>query len=186
MYIVNPYYDLQDEHSQRLWIEYFYYINDDHKHDSLFVQRCLNLHLAHICAQKIYTKHHIIWNDGCVAQFKRTCSWFYIGRHPSLIVCLELPHGCMFDWHYWGIGHGKGTHDGARACFKQCIKIAQSQSNGVKLHNAYDVTKFLRTAMNIAHATYPKARLEVAKNFIEIQVGEVDRQCLYSYKIVYK
>jgi hypothetical protein len=91
----------------------------------------------------------------------------------------------MFDWHYWGTGHGKGTRDDARAYFKQCIKIEQSQSNGVKMHNAYDFTKFLRTIMNIAHVTYLKARLEVAKNFIEIQVGEVDRQCLYSCKMVY-
>jgi hypothetical protein len=50
------------------------------------------------------------------------------------------------------------------------------QSNGVKMHNAFDVTKFLQTTMNIAHATYSRARLEVARNFIEIQVGEVDRQ----------
>jgi hypothetical protein len=53
------------------------------------------------------------------------------------------------------------------------------------MHNAYDFTKFLRIVMNIAHAAYSKARLEVAKNSIEIQVGEVDRQCLYSCKMVY-
>jgi hypothetical protein len=29
--------------------------------------------------------------------------------------------------------------------------------------------------MNIAHVAYLRAKLEVAKNFIEIQVGEVDR-----------
>ncbi len=58
------------------------------------------------------------------------------------------------------------------------------RSNGVKMHNAYDVTKFLQTAMNIAHAAYSRARLEVAKKFIEIRVGEVDKQCLYSCKIV--
>jgi hypothetical protein len=52
------------------------------------------------------------------------------------------------------------------------------------MHNAYDVTKFLQTAMNIAHAAYSRARLEVAKKFIEIRVGEVDKQCLYSCKIV--
>lgn len=44
MYIANPNYYPQDEHSQCLWTKYFYYISDDHKHDSLFVHRCLNLH----------------------------------------------------------------------------------------------------------------------------------------------
>jgi hypothetical protein len=51
------------------------------------------------------------------------------------------------------------------------------RSNSVKMHNASNVTKLLQIAMNVAHATYPRARLEVARNFIEIQVGEVDRQC---------
>jgi len=37
MYIINPIYDPRDEHSQRLWIEYFHYISDDRKHDSLFI-----------------------------------------------------------------------------------------------------------------------------------------------------
>jgi len=83
----------------------------------------------------------------------------------------------MLDWHYWGICHGKGPHDGVEACFKQCIRTEQLRSNGVKMHNASNVTKLLQIAMNIAHATYPRARLEVARNFIEIQVGEVDRQC---------
>jgi hypothetical protein len=91
----------------------------------------------------------------------------------------------MLDWHYWGTSHGKGTHHGAKACLKQCIKTKQLRSNGLKMYSAYDVTKFMQTAMNIAHAAYPRAHLEVAINVIEIQVGEVDKQCLYSCKIVF-
>jgi hypothetical protein len=60
MYTMNPNYDPQDEHSQHLQTKYFYYINDDHKHDNMFVHRCLNLHWAHLCAQNIYPKRHII------------------------------------------------------------------------------------------------------------------------------
>jgi len=39
--------------------------------------------------------------------------------------------------------------------------------------------------MNIAHAAYSRARLEVAKNRIKIQVCEVDRQRLYNCKTIY-
>ncbi len=88
----------------------------------------------------------------------------------------------MFDWHYWGTGHGKGPHDGVGACLKQCIRTEQLQANGAKLHNASDVTNFLRIAMNVSHVAYSRAKLEVVKKFIEIKVGEVDRQHLFNCK----
>ncbi len=46
----------------------------------------------------------------------------------------------------------------------------------MKLHNASDVTKFLCSAMNIPHVVYSSVGVEVVRNFIEIQVGEMDKQ----------
>jgi hypothetical protein len=44
MYTVNPFYDALDKDSKRLCTTYYYYISDDKKHDSLFIQKCLNHH----------------------------------------------------------------------------------------------------------------------------------------------
>lgn len=46
----------------------------------------------------------------------------------------------------------------------------------MKLHNASHVTKFLCIAMNVSHVVYSSVRVEVVRNFIEIQVGEMDKQ----------
>jgi hypothetical protein len=62
------------------------------------------------------------------------------------------------------------------------FKIEQLQANGAKLHNAYDVTNFLCIAMNVSHVAYSRAKLEVVRNFIEIKVGESDRQHLFNCK----
>jgi len=65
---------------------------------------------------------HYVWNDGCVSQFKGARNWFHVARYPGLTIYLELPFGCMMQWNYWGTCHGKGPHDGARACLKQTIR----------------------------------------------------------------
>jgi len=67
MYTLNPDCNPRDEHSHHLSTKYFNYISDNQKQDILFVQRCLNLHRAHLCAEKVYPKCHIIWSDGCDA-----------------------------------------------------------------------------------------------------------------------
>jgi hypothetical protein len=46
----------------------------------------------------------------------------------------------------------------------------------VKLHNASDVAKFLCIVMNVSHLVYSSVRVEVVRNFIELQVGEMDKQ----------
>jgi len=62
------------------------------------------------------------------------------------------------------------------------FKIEQLQANGAKLHNASDVTNFLRIAMNVSHVAYSRAKPEVVRNFIEIKVSEMDRQHLFNCK----
>lgn len=50
--------------------EVHYYISDDKTHDSLFVQHALTFHQEYLKGKGCYLEEHIIWNDGCFAQFK--------------------------------------------------------------------------------------------------------------------
>lgn len=45
-------------------------------------------------------------------------------------------------WFYFGLGHGKGVHDGARAILEQEIRKEWLQMDGQKLQNVVDVVAF--------------------------------------------
>ena len=79
-YTVNPDYDVADPKSKKRLTEYYYYISDDPKHDSLFVQHCLNLHWTTLCVEGRAPTRHIVWSDGCAAQFKGATAFFYVSR----------------------------------------------------------------------------------------------------------
>jgi hypothetical protein len=82
---------------------------------------------------------HYVWSDvSHVSQFKGTHSWFHVAKYPRLTICLKLPFGCMMQWNYWGIGHGKGPHDGVGACLKQAMKKEQFKFRGENLQNVHD------------------------------------------------
>jgi hypothetical protein len=80
MYSLNPDYDVLDKKSRRLKIHYFYYISDDRKHDTLFVQYCLSYHWRYLNGIGMFPWRHTVWSDGCAAQFKGARSWFYVAR----------------------------------------------------------------------------------------------------------
>lgn len=81
MYRVNDHFNPQDPKSKRLKTDYFYYVSDDPKHDSLFVQFCLNLHWTMLSAWGKAPNRHIVWSDGCAAQFKGATAWYYVARY---------------------------------------------------------------------------------------------------------
>jgi hypothetical protein len=60
MYTVNPFYDALDKDSKRLCTTYY------HWHDL-------------VLAGNIPSRH-IVWSDGCAAQFKGAKAWFYIAK----------------------------------------------------------------------------------------------------------
>jgi hypothetical protein len=56
-----------------------------------------------------YAPHwHWVWNDGCASQFKSNKPWFFVSRY------LDMTRGCKMMWNFFGSGHGKGLHDGAK------------------------------------------------------------------------
>ncbi len=77
-----------------------------------------------------------MWSDGCATQFKSNKPWFFVSRYISMI------RGCQILWSFFGSGHGKGPHDGARVVVKIFIRKEQFNAHGVKLHNAEEVVAF--------------------------------------------
>ena len=80
----NPLY-LADPSSDapKLLTEYHYYISDSNEHDTLFVQHCFALHWRHITERGIKPNEHIVWSDGCAAQFKSRRTWYHVSRYVS-------------------------------------------------------------------------------------------------------
>ena len=79
-----------------------YYISDDKKHDSLFVQHCLLLHWR-LSANGERPMEHWVFSDGCAGQFKGATAMYFVARYPS------LTNGCTMVWNYFASGHGKGS-----------------------------------------------------------------------------
>lgn len=78
-----------------------YYISDDKKHDSLFVQHCLLLHWKWLLAAGMKPSEHWVYSDGCTAQFKGAKAMYFVARYPGLTEC-------TMRWSFFGSGHGKG------------------------------------------------------------------------------
>lgn len=96
--------------------------------------------------------------------------------YSSLTTCEDLPFGCAMEWHYWGIGHGKGPHDGVGTWLKQVIQKEQLKANGVILHNAsIDVVNFLKANMLLPHTAYATTKRQLQQVFWEINVGDVNK-----------
>jgi len=81
----------------------------------------------------------------------------------------------MMQWNYWGTGHGKGPHDGARACFKQAIKKEQLKAHGENLKNIHDVVFYLQRSMNQPHTSYEGAKKYARKVSWEVKERDLNR-----------
>jgi hypothetical protein len=58
-----------DEDSKTL-TKYDFYISNDHKHNSKFVQHCFKLHWGYMVEQGYAPQWHWVWSDGSASQFK--------------------------------------------------------------------------------------------------------------------
>ncbi len=80
-------------------------------------------------------------------------------------------------WNFFGIGHGKGPHDGARAILKRFLKKSQLDVNGPKLQNAMDVVTLMRTHLSSwPETSYTKERKLVTRVFWHVKTINVDHQ----------
>jgi hypothetical protein len=61
-------------------------------------------------------KKHWIWLDGCGSPFKSKIPFYFVSHYLNLI------GGCSCMWSFFGLGHGKGLHDGVGAILKRFIR----------------------------------------------------------------
>lgn len=87
------------------------FISDDHTHDTHFVQHCFDNIYDSLKGHGIKFNEHWIWLNGCVGQFKYSCSFFWF-------CCLHMKNNIKDCWNFFKTGHGKKEHDGAGACIK--------------------------------------------------------------------
>jgi hypothetical protein len=123
-YMWNPEYDEQVPES-RILKETHYYVSDEKEHDSLYVQHAFKLYWEFLKQKSLYPKRHVVWSDGCSAQFKVAKCWYHIARYHNYTVCDELLIGCQMTWNYFAPGHGKGEVDGAGALLKRELSKEQ-------------------------------------------------------------
>ncbi len=72
-------------------------------------------------------------------------------------VSTHLKYGSRMLWSYFGLGHGKGVHDGVGAILKLEIRKEQFRMDGQKLQNVVDVVAFCEHKQLKEHAAYPNA-----------------------------
>ena len=171
-WVRNPAPDPTDESTKNI-MQYHFYISDDRKHDSYFVQHCLQLHWDSVVESGFTPKNHWIWSDGCAGQFKSRIPWYFVSRYP------EITNGCNCMWSFFGSGHGKGPHDGAGAVLKRYIRTAQLDVNGPPLQNAETVVDFLICKLSERPESAYGDRTPVSRTFWRIYDDEVDRVTEY-------
>jgi hypothetical protein len=87
---------------ERIVKESHFYVSDDKKHDTLFVQHCLNMHWKWLDEQGVTLKDHIIFSNGVTWQFKNRRGFYYVSRYPG------MTKGCQMHWQFFFTAHGKG------------------------------------------------------------------------------
>ncbi len=69
-YHPNPTFDPNDAY-YFLITKYHYYISDPHKHDSYFVQFCLQKRSNYMVEEGYAPSTHFVWLDGCIGHSNR-------------------------------------------------------------------------------------------------------------------
>ena len=137
-----------------------FFISDDKKHDTLFVQHCFMLHWGWAREQNTELRQHWVWSDGAASQFKAKRPFYFVGRYQSLT-------GLSMIWNFFESGHGKGEHDGAGAVIKRALTHEQLKADGEVLKNAGDVVEFLRKHFQDS---------DVKRVFWEVGINDVNRE----------
>lgn len=155
--------------------ETHYYISDAPEHDSAYVQHAFSLNWKYLTDRSCFPHRHVVWSDGCSAQFKSATCWYHLGRYHNYTASPQLPGGCQLAWNYFATGHGKGEVDGAGALLKRELRKEQMKPNAMKIQNAADAVAYLKHSANKYHASHPNARKIINKHFWEIKKCDIDR-----------
>lgn len=116
---------------------YHFYISDDKEHDIHYVEHCFKTFFAYMKEMGISIDKHYVWSDGCAPQFKLSKPFYALYRYHHNE---NIPH----VWSFFGSGHGKGEHDGAKACIKHALRKCKMNYKGVRINNAHDVVEWCK------------------------------------------
>jgi len=113
---------------------------------------------------------HFVWLDGCASQFKSHKLWYFVGCYLNSI------GGCTMIWSFFGIGHGKGAHDGVGAIIKWFLRQKQLNAHGVPLQNAADIVSFLcKSLFQRLETFYTGHHKPIKRIFWFIGIDDVDQ-----------
>ncbi len=83
------------------------------------------LHWGYMKSKGCFPKQHLVWNNGCSAQFKCVITWYFVACYPRLTICDQRSKGVQMCWNYFTSGHGKGKVNGVGALLKSEIRKEQ-------------------------------------------------------------
>jgi hypothetical protein len=69
-------------------------------------------------SKRCFPKQHLVWSDGCSAQFECAKAWYFVAHYPQLTICDQRLEGVQMCWNYFAFGHGKGKVNEASALLK--------------------------------------------------------------------
>ena len=61
---------------------------------------------------------HYVWSNGCSTQFKSSRPFYALYQY-------QHNENILHVWSFFESGHGKGEHDGVRACIKHALQKYQ-------------------------------------------------------------
>jgi hypothetical protein len=89
---------------------------------------------------------------------------------------LGLTSSCKLNWHYFGIGHGKGEWDGVGVVVKKALRAKQLHNPQGRLQDAIDVVEFMREAMSSRTSnTYKGNRSSITRHFWNVVPNVANR-----------
>ena len=129
-----------------------FYISNDKKHSSLFVQHYLFLHWSWLSANGARSIEHWVLSDRCVGQFKDASAIYFVARYPS------LTNGCTMVWNYFASGHEKGTFCVFLTLCYFCLSCIVRTLYNMLLFAIVGALGWLRDSCEagLAHGTDPK------------------------------
>jgi hypothetical protein len=118
----------------RILKEVHYYISNEKKHDTLYVQHAFKLNWEFLREKECFLEWHVVWFDGCNGQFKSVRCWFFC--HDIITWLCVKSYLLVVKWFgtIFLLVMGRGKWMGLVHCWKgrfekNWLSLMQSDSN---------------------------------------------------------
>lgn len=121
-----------------------------------------------------------MWFDGAASQFKGATPFYFVARYARLT-------GTGMSLFFFGLGHGKGEHNGVGVVAKRTLTHEQLKFNGSILRCASDVVSYCQANLSKgALASYPSKERECSCVFWDIKLGDVNSEIKWNCATIKK